>query len=282
MRSTSAFDIPLTSASATTAIAAAHEPGDRLPAQPRRARRRRPDRSSSSEHGEVRDQEVVVRPVGRDARRSSALASPRGPCHHAEPGRRPRPRPTTSDARRRRRRAVAHRRRRTATTAGITASSTRPYERNAVAANASPPSTASTSDASTRAAGRERRRSATAVSADPGEERVAGRPPDRGGREREERRGRAGRGLAGDLAHRRPASRRSPRAAADEHERGVRSQAAETESVHHPEHDDHARRMALGVDVVGGEPVREGVEERAEVVDDAARCGCTAGAAADR
>ena len=118
---------------------------------------------------------------------------------------------------------------------GITARSTSPYERNAVAANARPPSDGERVGAP---AGRGRSRatsSATAVALTPAKNASPDDHQIAAGVEREERRGRPSQRLAGDLAHRderrRPCPAPPPTSTSD----GVRSEAAEAEPVHQPE-----------------------------------------------
>ena len=144
IRSTSAFDMPLRSASAIDERARR-----RRGARARRSRSRArptaaagPDRER--ERGEVAEQEVRVRAAARDAGPVPRRGWPRGP--RTTRSRRPR-KASARPARRRapRRASGRSRRRATATTIGTTASSTSPYESIAVTPKSRPPASASRS-----------------------------------------------------------------------------------------------------------------------------------------
>ena len=172
-------------------------PSRRPPARPAAcaagasARRRRPDRSRAPRRRGSRAGSSRTG-GGPRRRRSTAPASPARPSHQANPVPAATASITAATVDARRSPSVATRRRCTATASGITARSTSPYERKAVAANARPPSTASASARRPVAAASRATSERDRGRAHAGEEGVAGGPPDRGGRQREERRRRPG------------------------------------------------------------------------------------------
>ena len=249
MRSTSALDIPLRSASATTT--SAPPTSNRVPVAPRPRPAdcgRRPYREC--ECGEVADRRS--RSTGGGPRRRPGTTHEgrgSGPRTIEKPRQEERGNPSTAAADR----ANDERRRAEPATAdrpiGITANSTGPFdERRAATPKRTPPARAKRVGVATASRPVERgRRAVIGPGRDASEERVARAPP--GSRRRGRERGRR------EQLHPRPARTATSAAATDAAPPASTSarfgpDAPEAHPVQSPEDEDHAGRVALGVDVV--------------------------------